>query len=436
MGRLVEEDFITLLRQEVKPALGCTEPMAVAMAVARCCEELRSLGCEVDRIEIEVSRNILKNAMGVGIPGTRMVGLDVAVAMAVACGRSAYGLEVLRDAGEGSVEAAESILKGDMISVRLAENDKTLYIKVFAASGDKSASVTIEDFHDNVTEVKVCGRVVEQRGQGSGSSLECSTVVESDFRPSVREIFDFVTTVDLKHIEFMEEAAELNGRISREGIEGEYGLQVGRTIYSMMGSDVFGDGLLSRAMAMTAAASDARMAGSKMVVMSNSGSGNQGITATMPVVAAAQSYGSSREELVRALTLSHLVAIHIKQNLGRLSALCGCVVASTGSSCGIVLLRGGGYVEVASAINNMVGNITGMVCDGAKVGCALKVASGVSAAVQSAVLALKGLSTTYKDGIIDRDLEQTLRNLSYIGTEGMRFTDKLMLDIMAGKSYE
>ncbi|MFI3287514.1 MAG: L-serine ammonia-lyase, iron-sulfur-dependent, subunit alpha [Rikenellaceae bacterium] len=424
-----DEDFISLLRREVKPALGCTEPMAVALAVACASERVREYGDTPVYIKVSISSNILKNGMGVGIPGTTMVGLHVASAVAVECGRSELGLEVIRYVNDEVVERARKLLERKAIEVTLAETDKKLYIKATAISQSHTATVLIEDKHDNIALVEVDGTV----------ELDKRTVNEEyelceEFMPSVRDIFNFATTVDIEKVDFILESVKLNRAIAVEGLNGKYGLQVGRTIYEKMGSDIFGNGLLSYAMSLTAAASDARMAGSTMTVMSNSGSGNQGITATLPVVAAAEKYGSNREELVRALTLSHLVAIHIKQNLGRLSALCGCVVAATGSACGIVLLKGGGYINVAYAIKNMVGNITGMVCDGAKVGCALKVASGVSAAVQSAVLALNNLGATSSDGIIDDDLEKTLKNLSKIGCEGMNYTDKLMLEIMVSKS--
>ena len=225
----------------------------------------------------------------------------------------------------------------------------------------------------------------------------------------------------------------MNRALAKEGLENRYGLKVGRTIQDNVHKNIFGDGLLTYSMAITAAASDARMAGCTLPAMSNSGSGNQGITVTMPVIAAADKFGSTNEELARALVLSNLVAIHIKHYLGRLSALCGCVIASTGASCGIVFLKNGNYDQVTYAIKNMIGNITGMVCDGAKVGCALKVASGVSSAVQSSILALDNICISENDGIIDKDIEKTIRNLGSIGSEGMRHTDTMILDIMVCK---
>ena len=221
--------------------------------------------------------------------------------------------------------------------------------------------------------------------------------------------------------------------LAQEGLHGNYGLRVGYAISLDCNKEVFGSDFLSYAMALTAAASDARMAGCTLPALSNSGSGNQGITVTMPVIAYSKFYKTDDERLARALTLSHLIAIHIKGYLGKLSALCGCVIASTGSACGLVYLRGGDYVQVCSAIKNMIGNITGMVCDGAKVGCAMKVASGVSRALQSAVLARENLCISEHDGIIEKDIEKTIRNLGRIGSVGMQHTDNMILDIMVCK---
>ena len=247
------------------------------------------------------------------------------------------------------------------------------------------------------------------------------------------EIFEFASSVSYSDIEFILESRTLNLALAEEGLRGAYGLRVGYAISLECNKEVFGGDFLSYAMALTAAASDARMAGCTLPAMSNSGSGNQGITVTMPVIAYSIRYGTSDEQLARALVLSHLIAIHIKGYLGKLSALCGCVIASTGSACGLVYLRGGDYVQVCSAIKNMIGNITGMVCDGAKVGCAMKVASGVSSALQSAVLAREDLCISEHDGIIEKDIEKTIRNLGKIGSVGMQSTDNMILDIMVCK---
>ena len=434
----MKDKMITLLKQEVKPALGCTEPVAVALAAARSCEALRSIGEEPVKVEAEVSANILKNGMGVGIPGTGMVGLDIAVALADTCGKSSYGLEVLKDLDAASVARAKAIKEEGKISITLADTSESLYVKATAISEEHKACTVLRGSHDNISSVTIDGKeMLAAKGRSSDTDGESddSMELEPDFAKTitVKQIFDFATTAPLEEISFIMDSVTLNKALVDEGLTHRYGLQVGRTIMQKEHSSVYGDSLLTYAMACTAAASDARMAGCTLPAMSNSGSGNQGITVTVPVIAVAEKSGATSEQLTRALTLAHLIAIHIKGHLGKLSALCGCVIASTGSSCGIVYLKGGGYNEVCSAIKNMVGNITGMVCDGAKEGCALKVASGVACSLQSAVLALDGICISESDGIIEKDTEKTIANLGKIGSIGMQSTDKMILDIMVCK---
>ena len=298
--------------------------------------------------------------------------------------------------------------------------------------GGHIASTVIKNDHDNIVETAFDGNILYS---SSASVSEDTSDIKStlDYNLTVREILDFASTVAYEDISFILESRTLNLALAYEGMKGSYGLKVGYAISLDANREVFGTDFLSYAMAMTAAASDARMAGCTLAAMSNSGSGNQGITVTMPVIAYSQRYGTPDEQLARALVLSHLIAIHIKGYLGKLSALCGCVIASTGASCGLVYLRGGDYEQICSAIKNMIGNITGMVCDGAKVGCAMKVASGVSCALQSAVLAREGICISEYEGIIDRDIEKTIRNLGRIGSTGMQHTDTMILDIMVCK---
>jgi len=439
-------DILALLHREVKPALGCTEPIAVAIAVAKGCAALRPL--EPYRINVAVSANILKNAMGVGVPGTGMVGLPIATALAMVCGNPDYGMEVLKDLTPKDVTAAKAYLaageapSAETVHISLAKTDRKLYIEVEClfresdGTGHRTLTV-IRDAHDDIVHYEIDGRVeiddASGRMDASKDSRSPEHHLDFAFNPSIREIYDFALHAQLDDIQFILDAVDMNKALAKEGLLHKYGLQVGRTIQSGEHRNVFGHGLLTHCMAMTAAASDARMAGCTLPAMSNSGSGNQGITVTMPVVAAAEQLMSSFEELARALVLSHLIAIHIKGYLGKLSALCGCVIASTGSACGIVMLSGGGYDQICYAVKNMIGNITGMVCDGAKVGCAMKVASGVSSAVQSAMLALDNICISGLDGIIEEDVEKTIRNLGTIGSKGMQTTDEMILDIMVCK---
>ena len=440
------KDIIALIRQEVKPALGCTEPIAVALAVAKAVEIIRENcpSCQKDwrlkagfRLDVAVSGNILKNGMGVGIPGTGMVGLPVAAALGAVCGESARGLEVLKGLTPEAVERAKQLVADGSVHIQVADTEHLLYVKatvtvdgkaVASAEVDPHAYAVIEDDHDRIVETSFADRIL----MSSESAAAAKEQTSAPYDLNVKRIFDFASSAPFEDIAFILEDRTLNLALAYEGLEGQYGLQVGRAIRENQ-QEVFGDDFMSFAMGLTAAASDARMAGSTLPAMSNSGSGNQGITVSMPVIAYALKYKVADEPLARALILSNLVAIHIKHYLGKLSALCGCVVASTGSACGIVYLQGGGYDEVCAAIKNMAGNITGMVCDGAKVGCAMKVASGVSCAVQSAVLALRGTCIPSTDGIIEDDVEKTIRNIGTIGSAGMKATDRMILDIMLCK---
>lgn len=453
-----ELEIIELIKKEVKPALGCTEPIAVSLAVARSCEALREIGAEVGNVVVEVSANILKNGMGVGIPGTGMVGLHIAAALAVTCGRSSYGLEVLKDLTDEAISAAKAMVDAGNIKVELADTPLKLYIKATAMPavtekvGDLVAFIEpahyamteIANNHDSIVSVVrdgevIFGSVMDAAGAASASAAGAASaagVAEKttlDYKLSVKEILQFAQEASFENIKFILDSVKLNKALADAGLREDYGLKVGKTILAREHSAVFGSSVMTYAMAATAAASDARMAGCTLPAMSNSGSGNQGITVTMPVIAVAEKMGVSEEKLARALVLSHLIAIHIKGYLGKLSALCGCVIASTGSSCGIVYLNGGTYEQVCSAIKNMIGNITGMVCDGAKVGCALKVASGVSSSIQAAVLALDNICISSNDGIIEDCIEKTICNLGRIGAEGMQTTDKMILDIMVCK---
>lgn len=435
-----ESEIIGLIKKEVKPALGCTEPIAVALAVAKTMEILEDKcpDCgpgwrysDTYAIRVEVSGNILKNGMGVGIPGTGMVGLHIAAALGAVCGKSSYGLEVLHDLDEKSISHSKEMVDKGVVTVALAETDHKLYVKaIITDTCGRSSSTVIEDDHDNIAETRFGDIVLSSSHKEDTNTDQKSTL---DYHLTVKEIFDFACSVAYEDIEFILESRTLNMALAQEGLRGNYGLRVGQAICASANREVFGEDFLSYAMALTAAASDARMAGCTLAAMSNSGSGNQGITVTMPVIAYSIKYGTSDEELARALVLSHLIAIHIKGYLGKLSALCGCVIASTGSSCGLVYLRGGDYDQVCSAIKNMIGNITGMVCDGAKVGCAMKVASGVSSALQSAVLAREGMCISEHDGIIEKDIEKTIQNLGRIGSVGMQHTDDMILNIMVCK---
>lgn len=419
--------IIELIKQEVIPAIGCTEPIAVALCVAKATE---ALGCKPEHIEARLSANILKNAMGVGIPGTGMIGLPIAVALGALIGKSEYGLEVLKECNPDAVEAGKRMIADEAISIKLKEGiTEKLYIEITVTASGESATATIAGGHTNFIFVGKNGRTIMEK------SLESKDEGGSNgVKLSLRRVYDFATTAPIEEISFILESQRLNKAAAETSFQGEYGHQLGRTMLeSSKEREILGYNTFSKILSYTTAACDARMAGAMIPVMSNSGSGNQGITATLPVTIYAQENNKSQEELIRALTLSHLTVIYIKQSLGRLSALCGCVVAATGSSCGITYLMGGGYNQISYAVQNMIATLTGMVCDGAKPSCALKLASGVSTAVLSAILAMEEKCVTSVEGIIDNDVDKSILNLTRIGKESMNETDRTVLDIMTHK---
>ncbi len=418
--------IIDLVKREVVPAIGCTEPMAVALAAARCTE---ILGGVPKQLTVELSANMLKNAMGVGIPGTGMVGLPVAIALGAMAGHSDYQLEVLRDITPEDVEAAKAYIAQQRISIsQKKDTEEKLYIEVTGHNGEDKAKVIIRGGHTHFSYLSKNGEVLLDESA-------CDTAPEANGQPrlTMQQVYDFATTAPVGEIRFILESAELNKRAAEMSLMSNYGHALGRTIFMQPKEQFFGNGIYSKILAYTSAACDARMAGVKVPVMSNSGSGNQGIAATLPVWVYAKERLKSEEELIRALMLSHLTVIYIKQSFGRLSPLCGCVVAATGSACGITYLMGGNYQQVVYAVKNMIANITGMICDGAKPSCSLKVATGVSTAVLSAMLAMEDKTVTSVEGIIDDDVEKCVRNLANIGLQGMAATDNLVLDIMTQK---
>ncbi len=426
LNKSEREQIIALVQREVVPAIGCTEPVAVALCVAKAAE---TLGCRPEQITVLLSANVLKNAMGVGIPGTGMIGLPIAIALGSLIGKSSYQLEVLKDCTPAAVEEGRAFIDEKRISISLKENiTEKLYIEVICRAADGEATAIISGGHSNFIYVAKGSDVLLDKQVG-GSKEEATKNVELN----LRKVYDFAMTTPLEEIEFILESRRLNKAIAEHSLKNDYGHGIGKLMRSTLQNNLVGDNTFSHILSYTAAACDARMGGAMAPVMSNSGSGNQGITATLPVVVYAEDNNKSHEELVRALMLSHLTVIYIKQSLGRLSALCGCVVAGTGSSCGITYLMGGGYEQISYAVKNMVANLAGMICDGAKPSCAMKLASSVSTAVLSAMMAMEDRHVTSVEGIIDDDVDRCIRNLTRIGSQGMNETDRLILDIMTHK---
>lgn len=418
--------IIELINREVVPAMGCTEPIAVSLCVAKATE---LLGCVPEKINVGLSGNIIKNAMGVGIPGTGMIGLPIAIALGALIGKSEYQLEVIREVNPEAVAKGRAYIDEGRINVYHIEDvPSNLHIDVTVSGEGHTARAVISRAHTNFVLLKRDGEVIsEEQPQTEAAGND-----NDDIRLNARMVYDFATESPLEEIRFILQARDLNKAASSHAMAGDFGHSLGVTIKTQ-GMSLLGDSPLGRMMASTSAACDARMGGAPIPVMSNSGSGNQGITATMPVVTYAEEINAGEEQLIRALTLSHLTSIYIKQSLGRLSALCGCVVASTGASSGLVYLMGGGFENVCAAIKNMVANLTGMICDGAKPSCAMKISSGVSTAALSAMLAMNGKCVTSAEGIVSDDIDSTIHNLTSIGREAMNETDKLVLKIMTTK---
>lgn len=426
MNESERRQIITLVKREVVPAIGCTEPIAVALCVAKATE---TLGMKPEKINVWLSANILKNAMGVGIPGTGMIGLPIAIALGALIGKSEYQLEVLKDSTPEAVEAGKHFIDEKRISIALKPDiTEKLYIEVRCEAGENWATAIIAGGHTSFVYVARDGEVLLDKQAVSGEEEE-----EAVPDLNLRKVYDFAMTAPLDEIRFILDTARLNKAAAERSFQGNYGHGLGKMLRGTYEHKVMGDSVFSHILSYTSGACDARMAGAMIPVMSNSGSGNQGISATLPVLVYAEENGKSEEELIRALMLSHLTVIYIKESLGRLSALCGCVVAATGSSCGITWLMGGTYEQITYAVQNMIANLTGMICDGAKPSCALKVTTGVSTAVLSAIMAMENRCVTSVEGIIDADVDQSIRNLTKIGSQGMNETDKLVLDIMTSK---
>ena len=422
--------LLQLLRREVIPAIGCTEPIAVALCTARA-KEL--LGAEPDKITVYLSKNVYKNALAVGIPNTGMTGLPIAIALGATVGKSEYMLEVLRDATPEAVAYAKQYMLRVPATIKVDyDAPSLLYIHVEVANGDCTAQATIIDEHTNFFPSPISNNQspIANNQSPIANSPECL---------NLRRVYDFAMEVDTHELTFLLEGAQMNTAAAETSFADQYGHGLGRLLRANTLTatpemeNLFGNTLFTKIISYTCGACDARMSGAMVQVMSNSGSGNQGISCSIPVYLYAKENQCTKEQTLRALALSNLTVIYIKQSLGRLSALCGCVVAATGSAAGITFLMGGNYEEITYAIKNMIANISGMICDGAKPGCALKVTSGVATAIFSAYLAMQHSYADSTEGIVEDDIDRTIRNLTRIGHDGMKVTDDLILDIMTHK---
>ncbi|ABV86136.1 serine dehydratase subunit alpha family protein [Shewanella pealeana] len=425
--------FLEAIKRDVVPALGCTEPISVALAAAIAIGELgiKNQASNV-KMDVSVSANLMKNGMGVGIPGTGMVGLPIAAAIGAVAGDSNAGLEVLKNLTDSDVQAAKLMLDNGQVTVGVADVANVLYAKVTVYYQQQTASVTIADSHTKVI-------AIEKNGEQCLPAPEVESVNDKSNKANpftearLQDIYDFAMHAPLDDIGFIMQSKSLNDALSIEGLSGHYGLKIGATLVKNQEKGLLSGGLLTEVLARTAGASDARMDGAMMPAMSNSGSGNQGIAATMPVVACAEFLKSSETQTIRALMLSHLTAIYIKSYQNKLSALCGATTAAMGSAAGITYLLDGEIEQVSAAICSMIGDVSGVICDGAKTACAMKVSSSAGAAVKSALMAIDGIRVTGTEGIVADDVDQTISNLATLANGAMTQTDVQILEIMMHK---
>lgn len=427
--RNLTKEFVEMLKAEVKPAVGCTEPVAVALACAKC-KEL--LGEEVVKSNILVSPSIYKNGMCVGIPGTNRLGLNIAASIGVVCGKSENGLSVLEGSSKEDILKSEELMDSGKIVISPAQTAQKVFISVEFWGENKYSKVVIRDMHDNFTYLEANGEVLLDREEeftpkAGQASMKASIMDEA----TLEEIIKNVENLKLEDISFLLDGIDMNLKMAEKGLEEKIGIGVGYGLKKSMEEGIISDDVMNTSMMLTAAASDARMAGLDMPVMSSNGSGNHGLTAILPIVAYSQKFPQSDERMAKALAISHLVTAYIKNFTGRLSAMCGCgVAASTGATAGVAWLMDESIDQIGGAIKNAVSDLSGMICDGAKGGCAIKLSTAASAAIQNALLAKSHCFTDSMNGIVVEDVDQTIRNLGSVSSQGMTITDEVILDVM------
>lgn len=422
----MRELYLKTLKKEVVPSEGCTEPIAIAYAASIAAEHLKG---EIKEVNIYLSKNVIKNALGVGIPGTGGVGIEIAAALGISIQKSYKKLTILSNFTEDELKKAKEIVDKNIINIKQKNTHKALYIEVDLLSETSKSKVIIEDTHTNVTLIECDDEIIMD------NNSEVSEDLEEDYKLfKIADIYNFAKEADFDDIKFILESAKMNEKVSEEGLKGDYGLQVGSKIIQKGNFNLFSNDASNKIIAASAAASDARMDGCAMPIMTTAGSGNQGIACSIPVAQTARLLDKSEEELARALVLSNLVTIRIKKHMGRLSPLCGAGIAgATGASCGITYLLGGDLENINYCINNMISDLSGMICDGAKETCALKIATGTNAAIQCANLAMNGISATDNDGIVAKDVEETIESIETLIQNGFKNVDDTILNIMLEK---
>ena len=415
--------YVQILKEELVPAMGCTEPIALAYAAAKAREVL---GVKPDKVKIGASGSIIKNVKSVIVPNTdHLKGIPAAAAAGIIAGKPEKELEVIAEVSQEQIEEMKDFLKNTDISVEYVDNGITFDIIVTETKGESSATVRIANYHTNIVLIEKDGQVLfEEKVEG-----EKEEGLTDRSLLNMKDILDFAETVDIEDVrEVIGRQIRYNTAIAQEGLKGNYGANIGSVLLEMEG-----DNIRVRAKAMAAAGSDARMNGCELPVIINSGSGNQGMTCSLPVIEYAKELNSGEEKLYRALTLSNLVAIHQKTGIGRLSAYCGAVCAGAAAGAGIAYLHGGGYEEIAHTVVNALAIVSGIVCDGAKASCAAKIASSVEAGILGYNMYKCGQQFYAGDGIVTKGVDETIRNIGRLGKEGMRETNVEIIDIKVGE---
>lgn len=422
MNKKSYRNYCAILEGELLPAMGCTEPIAVAYAAAKA---RAVLGMMPERIKVSCSGNIVKNVKGVVVPNSGgMKGIDAAAVLGLVGGREDCALEVLGSVTQEDIQRASQLIGSDYCECDLAEGEENLYIRVEAYAGEASASVEIKSRHDHISRIEKNGKVISRQEDLAAASVADKSML------NLKDILAFADCLDIEDVrEVLDRQISYNSSIAREGLDHSWGANVGQTLLKNHGTDYVD----VRAKAVAAAGSDARMSGCALPVVINSGSGNQGMTVSLPIIEYAKELGSSQEKLYRALTAANLIAIHQKRFIGNLSAYCGAVSAGCGAACGIAYLQDADYEVIADTITNTIGNVGGMVCDGAKPSCAAKIASAVEAGILGYNMAKEGHAFQEGEGLVAEDVEQTIQNLGRMGKEGMKSTDVEILKIMLGQ---
>lgn len=430
---MIQNLMLDILNEEVKPATGCTEPVAVAYAVAAAKEWLIKSGKafkidELKTLEVGVSPNLFKNGLGVGIPNCDSRGLQIAAALGLTACDANEGLKVFESMAPSQVTLAQHISKLGQIQIKVLDTDEKIRVMVHLKMKYDHLALTLSGRHDRIDKVTLNDHVIYQ-----GNSLTQGSAIDKTafFQTPLSEVISAISEMNPEPMAFLLEGLRMNRAVADAGLEKPLGMGVGFGLKNCMEEGVLGSDLATKAMTLTAAASDARMSGLNMTVMSSNGSGNNGLTAILPLAAYFESHDVPREQQIRALAMSHLINCYVKERIGRLSAMCSCAIsAATGSGAAIAWLMSNSIETVLGTIQNMTGNLSGMICDGAKEGCALKLATGAATGVQAAILAQHGIVMPVANGIVGRTAEESIEHLGELSQKGMQLTDHVILDMM------